>query len=106
MFDKNIPLPALAAKWDFAQAEPGDSKAFETRAEALKFAQSVRAYGKRVGNNWGTKQAPEKKSWRVWIVVKAQKKPLGNIFREDSILRTADAFEQSTDYHKQWPGNL
>ncbi len=31
---------------------------------------------------------------------------LGNIFREDSILRTADAFEQSTDYHKQWPGNL
>jgi len=31
---------------------------------------------------------------------------LGNSFREDSILRTADAFEQSTDYHKQWPGNL
>ena len=31
---------------------------------------------------------------------------LGNIFREDSILRTADAFEQGTDYHKQWPENL
>ncbi|HWS84296.1 MAG TPA: Asp-tRNA(Asn)/Glu-tRNA(Gln) amidotransferase subunit GatA [Ktedonobacteraceae bacterium] len=31
---------------------------------------------------------------------------LGNIFREDSILRTADAFEHDTDYHKQWPGNL
>jgi aspartyl-tRNA(Asn)/glutamyl-tRNA(Gln) amidotransferase subunit A len=31
---------------------------------------------------------------------------LGNIFREDSILRTADVFEHDTDYHKQWPGNL
>jgi aspartyl-tRNA(Asn)/glutamyl-tRNA(Gln) amidotransferase subunit A len=31
---------------------------------------------------------------------------LGNIFREDSILRTADAFEHDTDYHKQWPRNL
>lgn len=31
---------------------------------------------------------------------------LGNIFREDSILRVADAFEQSTDYHKQWPRDL
>ncbi len=31
---------------------------------------------------------------------------LGNIFREDNILRVADAFEQSTDYHKQWPRDL
>jgi aspartyl-tRNA(Asn)/glutamyl-tRNA(Gln) amidotransferase subunit A len=31
---------------------------------------------------------------------------LGNIFKEDSILRVADAFEQRTDYHKQWPSNL
>jgi len=31
---------------------------------------------------------------------------LGNIFREDRILCAADAFEQATDYHKQWPGNL
>ena len=31
---------------------------------------------------------------------------LGKIFREDSILRTADAFEHVTDYHKQRPGNL
>jgi aspartyl-tRNA(Asn)/glutamyl-tRNA(Gln) amidotransferase subunit A len=31
---------------------------------------------------------------------------LGNIFREDSILRVADAFERSTDYHKQWPRDL
>lgn len=31
---------------------------------------------------------------------------LGNIFREDSILRVADAFELNTDYHKQWPRDL
>ena len=31
---------------------------------------------------------------------------LGNIFREESILQVSDAFEQATDYHKQWPGNL
>lgn len=31
---------------------------------------------------------------------------LGNIFREDRILQVADAFEQATDYHKQWPDNL
>src|SRR2546421_280574 len=28
---------------------------------------------------------------------------LGNFFAEDLILRVADAFEQVTDYHKQWP---
>jgi aspartyl-tRNA(Asn)/glutamyl-tRNA(Gln) amidotransferase subunit A len=31
---------------------------------------------------------------------------LGNFFREDTILRVADVFEQSTDYHKQWPRGL
>jgi aspartyl-tRNA(Asn)/glutamyl-tRNA(Gln) amidotransferase subunit A len=31
---------------------------------------------------------------------------LGNIFAEDVILRVADAFEQITDYHKQWPKAL
>ncbi len=31
---------------------------------------------------------------------------LGNVFKEDSILHVADAFEQRTDYHKQWPSNL
>ncbi len=31
---------------------------------------------------------------------------LGNIFAEDVILRVADAFEQVTDYHKQWPKAL
>ncbi|GCE03632.1 Asp-tRNA(Asn)/Glu-tRNA(Gln) amidotransferase subunit GatA [Dictyobacter aurantiacus] len=29
---------------------------------------------------------------------------LGNVFKEDVILRIADAFEQVTDYHTQWPG--
>ena len=28
---------------------------------------------------------------------------LGNVFREDIILRIADAFENETDYHLQWP---
>jgi aspartyl-tRNA(Asn)/glutamyl-tRNA(Gln) amidotransferase subunit A len=28
---------------------------------------------------------------------------LGNAFREDTILRIADAFQRTTDYHKQWP---
>jgi len=28
---------------------------------------------------------------------------LGNVFAEDVILRVADAFEQVTDYHNQWP---
>ena len=31
---------------------------------------------------------------------------LGNVFAEDVILRVADAFEQVTDYHKQWPQKL
>src|SRR5579883_3369956 len=31
---------------------------------------------------------------------------LGNIFREDTILRIADAFEQVTDYHTRWPQDL
>jgi aspartyl-tRNA(Asn)/glutamyl-tRNA(Gln) amidotransferase subunit A len=31
---------------------------------------------------------------------------LGNAFAESNILRIADAFEQVTDYHKQWPKNL
>ena len=28
---------------------------------------------------------------------------LGNTFKEDMLLRVADAFEQVTDYHKRWP---
>ncbi|GCE17253.1 Asp-tRNA(Asn)/Glu-tRNA(Gln) amidotransferase subunit GatA [Dictyobacter kobayashii] len=28
---------------------------------------------------------------------------LGNVFKEDTILRIADAFEQVTDYHSRWP---
>ena len=31
---------------------------------------------------------------------------LGNIFREDTILRIADAFQRVTAYHKKWPGDL
>jgi aspartyl-tRNA(Asn)/glutamyl-tRNA(Gln) amidotransferase subunit A len=31
---------------------------------------------------------------------------LGNAFKEDTILRIADAFEQITDHHKQWPEAL
>jgi aspartyl-tRNA(Asn)/glutamyl-tRNA(Gln) amidotransferase subunit A len=31
---------------------------------------------------------------------------LGNIFREDTILRIADAFQRTTDYHKQQPAHL
>jgi aspartyl-tRNA(Asn)/glutamyl-tRNA(Gln) amidotransferase subunit A len=31
---------------------------------------------------------------------------LGNIFREDLILRVADAFQRVTDHHKQWPKQL
>lgn len=31
---------------------------------------------------------------------------LGNAFKEDTILRIADAFERVTDYHKQWPQGL
>ncbi len=31
---------------------------------------------------------------------------LGNIFREDVILRISDAFQRVTDYHKQWPNAL
>jgi aspartyl-tRNA(Asn)/glutamyl-tRNA(Gln) amidotransferase subunit A len=31
---------------------------------------------------------------------------LGNSFREDTILRIADAFQRTTDYHKQWPAHL
>ena len=31
---------------------------------------------------------------------------LGNIFREDTILRIADAFQHRTDYHKQQPAHL
>ncbi|HLJ32129.1 MAG TPA: Asp-tRNA(Asn)/Glu-tRNA(Gln) amidotransferase subunit GatA [Ktedonobacteraceae bacterium] len=31
---------------------------------------------------------------------------LGNFFAEDVILRVANAFEQVTDYHKQWPRAL
>ncbi len=31
---------------------------------------------------------------------------LGNVFREDTILRIADAFQSTTNYHKQWPTDL
>ncbi|HTI13831.1 MAG TPA: Asp-tRNA(Asn)/Glu-tRNA(Gln) amidotransferase subunit GatA [Dictyobacter sp.] len=31
---------------------------------------------------------------------------LGNAFKEDTILRVADAFERVTDYHTQWPASL
>ncbi len=31
---------------------------------------------------------------------------LGNVFREDTILRIADAFERVTDYHTRWPQHL
>ena len=31
---------------------------------------------------------------------------LGNAFKEDTILRIAEAFERVTDYHKQWPQGL
>jgi aspartyl-tRNA(Asn)/glutamyl-tRNA(Gln) amidotransferase subunit A len=31
---------------------------------------------------------------------------LGNAFREDTILRIADAFQRTTNYHQQWPTDL
>ncbi len=31
---------------------------------------------------------------------------LGSAFREDTILRIADAFQRTTNHHKQWPNNL
>jgi aspartyl-tRNA(Asn)/glutamyl-tRNA(Gln) amidotransferase subunit A len=31
---------------------------------------------------------------------------LGNVFREDTILHIANAFQSTTDYHKQWPADL
>jgi aspartyl-tRNA(Asn)/glutamyl-tRNA(Gln) amidotransferase subunit A len=31
---------------------------------------------------------------------------LGKAFREDTILRIADAFQRTTDYHRRWPAGL
>jgi hypothetical protein len=70
VFDKHIPLPASPSKWDFATADTGDSLAFPTKPEALKFAAAVRCYAGRTGKRWGTKMAETEKRWRVWIVGK------------------------------------
>jgi hypothetical protein len=68
MFDKNIPIPRRAPKWDFSFAEIGDSMAFGTRYEANKFADTLRKYARANGKAWGAVQAQQAMSWRVWIV--------------------------------------
>ena len=67
-FDKNIPIPVAARKWDFTQAEVGDSVAFMNEADADKFAAAVRHYSRVHGMGWGAKKLDIGAKWRVWIV--------------------------------------
>ncbi len=66
MFDRGIPMPTPNRTWDFNQARGGDSLAFETAAEAAKFARAVRKHNPL----WSTKTAPHGGKIRVWIVNK------------------------------------
>lgn len=65
--DRNIPLPQRTRD-ELDDAQPGDSKGFETEAQATAWARSVRFYAKKRGIKWGTIKAPHGSGWRVWIV--------------------------------------
>lgn len=71
-FDRDIPIPGKASRWDFTDAEPGCSKGFTSNAEALSFAQSAREYSRRMNKGWGTLKAPDGDGWRVWITQKRE----------------------------------
>src|SRR5271167_1642324 len=84
-WDKDIPAPTKAPKWDFDGAEIGWSMAFQTREEADRFAIALRAYAYSAGKNWGASvfELPPvnhevtgtiRGFWRVWIVEKRKRK--------------------------------
>ena len=76
IFDKNIPIPTSARKWDLSQAEIGDSLAFDTEVEADKFAAAIRHYSRVHGTGWGAKKLAAGEKWRVWIVAGRGRKPV------------------------------
>jgi hypothetical protein len=84
-WDKDIPIPTKAPKWDFEGADIGWSRAFQTREEADRFAIALRKYAQASDKDWGALLKPLNnyppliQEWRVWIVEKRKRKPLDNV---------------------------
>jgi hypothetical protein len=72
-WDRSIPIPTKTAKWDFASADVGYSKAFETRDAAVKFAGALRKWATANGKPWGALLRGSGTEWRVWIVERRER---------------------------------
>jgi hypothetical protein len=88
-WDKDIPIPTKAPKWDFEGADIGWSRAFPTREEADRFAIALRKYAQANDKDWGALLKPLNnyppliQEWRVWIVEKRARRP--KIIREEVV---------------------
>jgi hypothetical protein len=75
MWDRDIPPPTKVPRWDFAAAELGHSKGFETKEEAVKCAGAFRRWAKQNDKPWRPLVDTSFCSgWRVWIVEKRERK--------------------------------
>jgi hypothetical protein len=84
-WDRDIPPPTKAPRWDFASAEVGCSMAFGNREEAVKFAGALRKWARANRKLWGALIGDVERypighslvdgtQWRVWIVEKRERK--------------------------------
>jgi hypothetical protein len=78
-FDRGIPPPARLSRWDFEDAQDGDSKGFDDPAEAKKFAAAARAYSRANGLNWKTTAAEYDGKHRVWLLIPTAKAPMHRV---------------------------
>jgi hypothetical protein len=70
-WDKDIPVPTKAPKWDFEGAELGHSMGFDTKEQALKCAGAFRFWALKNDKPWAPLVDTSFCSgWRMWIVEK------------------------------------
>jgi hypothetical protein len=70
-WDKDIPVPTKAPKWDFEGAELGHSMGFETKEEAVKCSIAFKRWARKNDKLWSTLVDTSFCSgWRMWIVEK------------------------------------
>lgn len=83
-WDKDIPIPTKAPKWDFEGADLGHSMGFETKEEAGKCAVAFRRWAQKNDKLWSPLVDTSFCSgWRMWIVEKRACRP--KIIREDVV---------------------
>lgn len=81
--ERGIPLPSRERRWQFDEAQPGDSYLSADRAEQRRFAGALRRHIRQSGAPWATETHPEGSGFRTWIVeasvVLAELPPIGPV---------------------------